>query len=51
MIDTKRTLINLHERFPDLSLDDLFAVLECIVETFYSGVTWNDNKIYEQKLY
>lgn len=34
MIDTKRTLQNLHERFPDLDLDDLFAILECIVEPF-----------------
>ena len=32
MIDTKKTLINLHERFPEMSLDDLFAVLECVVE-------------------
>ena len=34
MIDTKRTLQNLHERFPDLDLDDLFAILECIAEPF-----------------
>ena len=46
MIDTKRTLINLHERFPDLSLDDLFAILECIEDY---GVTWDTNQ--SQKLY
>jgi uncharacterized protein (DUF433 family) len=40
MIDTKRTLQNLHERFPDLDLDDLFAILECIAEPF---PTWNTN--------
>lgn len=43
MIDTKRTLQNLHERFPDLDLDDLFAILECIVE-YYSGVTWDTSQ-------
>lgn len=40
MIDTKRTLQNLHERLPDLDLDDLFAILECIAEPF---PTWNTN--------
>ena len=48
MIDTKRTLINLHERFPDLSLDDLFTILECIEEY---GVTWDTNQILGQKIY
>ncbi len=42
MIDTKRTLQNLHERFPDLDLDDLFAILECIVEPFPT-TTWSTN--------
>lgn len=42
MIDTKKTLQNLHERFPDLDLNDLFAILECIVESF-STVTWDTN--------
>lgn len=40
MIDTKRTLQNLHEKFPDLDLDDLFAILECIAEPF---PTWSAN--------
>ena len=31
-MDVKQTLINLHERFPDMSLDDLFAILECVQE-------------------
>ena len=42
MIDTKKTLTNLHERFPNMSLDDLFAVLECIAE-FPVGVTWTSD--------
>ena len=41
MINTKVTLQNLHERFPDLNLDDLFAILECIVED-YPAVTWTN---------
>ena len=48
MIDTKRTLINLHERFPDMSLDDLFAILECVEEVCYPTVTWEN---INQKLY
>lgn len=40
MIDTKRTLQNLHERFPDLDLDELFAILECIVD-YYSITSWD----------
>ena len=54
MIDTKKTLINLHERFPNMSLDDLFAILECIAE-YPVGVTytsnWNDNQILGPKIY
>lgn len=50
MIDTKRTLINIHKRFPDLSLDDLLAILECI-EDYYTGVTWDTNQILGQKIY
>lgn len=38
MINTKVTLQNLHERFSDLGLDDLFAILECIVEE--PCITW-----------
>ena len=32
-MDAKLTLKRLHERFPEMTLDDLFAVLECIEET------------------
>lgn len=33
MIDARRTLVNLHNKFPNLPLDDLFEILECCVET------------------
>ncbi len=32
MIDSKQTLINLHTKFPSMSLDDLFTILDCYVE-------------------
>lgn len=32
MIDAKQTLINLHTQLPELNLDQLFKILECIVE-------------------
>lgn len=31
-MDAKQTLINLHRRFPEMSLDDLFSILECVQE-------------------
>lgn len=30
-MDTKKTLQNLHQKFPAMTLDDLFTVLDCIV--------------------
>lgn len=51
-MDTKQTLINLHQRFPEMSLDDLFAILECIVEyqvTYTSN--WNSDQILGPKIY
>jgi len=54
MIDTKVTLQNLHQRFPDMNLDDLFAILECIAE-YPVGITytsnWNENQILSPKIY
>ena len=35
MLDSKQTLINLHTKFPNLSLDDLFEILDCYVEQYY----------------
>jgi len=53
MIDTRKTLQNLHERFPDLDLDDLFAILECIVESFptYNIRTIPEDPILGPKIY
>lgn len=28
-MDVKQTLKNLHRKFPEMSLDDLFAILDC----------------------
>lgn len=33
MIDFKKTLINLHEKFPEYDLDTLIKIIESIVET------------------
>ena len=33
-MDVKQTLINLHKRFPDMNLGDLFAILECVQEPY-----------------
>lgn len=49
MINTKQTLINLHERFPNMSLDDLFAILECIVECY--NITYTSTDTLGQKIY
>ena len=47
MIDTRRTLTNLHNKFPNLTLDDLFEILNCCVEmpsmwpnTYDKQTTW-----------
>jgi hypothetical protein len=39
MIDAKQTLVNLHSKFPSMSLDDLFTILDCYVEQF-GLTTW-----------
>lgn len=41
MIDTKETLKKLHKKFPTLSLDDLFTILDCYTEQY--NLTWNGN--------
>lgn len=41
MIDAKQTLVNLHSKFPSMSLDDLFTILDCYVEQFtINTTTW-----------
>lgn len=61
MVNTKQTLKNLHKKFPMMSLDELFEVLDCYVEehlftpignepswkptTSSPSKIWYDNKI------
>ena len=45
MLNTKQTLKNLHKKFPMMSLDELFEVLDCYVEESYFKTnpgTWGD---------
>ena len=45
MLDTKQTLKNLHKKFPMMSLDELFEVLDCYKEESYFKInpgTWSD---------
>ena len=45
MLNTKQTLKNLHKKFPMMSLDELFEVLDCYVEESYFNTnpgTWSD---------
>lgn len=39
MLNTKQTLKNLHKKFPMMSLDELFEVLDCYVEESYLKTT------------
>lgn len=44
MINTKATLKKLHSKFPLLSLDDLFEILDCYVEEnclWTKDITWS----------
>lgn len=41
MIDTKEILKKLHKKFPTLSLDDLFTILDCYIEQY--NLSWNGN--------
>lgn len=48
MINAKQTLKNLHKKFPTMSLDELFEVLDCYIEESYiktSPFIWNDKTI------
>lgn len=40
MINTKETLKKLHTKFPALSLDDLFAILDCYTESY--NLSWTN---------
>lgn len=44
-MNTKQTLKNLHKKFPMMSLDELFEVLDCYVEESYFNTnpsTWSN---------
>lgn len=49
MINVKLTLYALHDKFPNLSLDDLFNILECIVAEYkinpIDTTRWYDTNI------
>ena len=42
MLNSKETLKKLHKKFPQLSLDDLFDVLDCYIEeyNFFTKPYW-----------
>ena len=40
MIDTRQTLIKLHNKFPDFTLDTLFEILDCITEEIFYTYNW-----------
>lgn len=43
MINTKETLKKLHKKFPLMTLDELFEILDCYVEE--SLIKWNPGTI------
>ena len=45
-MNTRETLKNLHKKFPNLNLDDLFEIMDCYVEdTITSKTSWINNDI------
>jgi len=40
MIDTKRTLTNLHNQFPRFKMETLFKILDCIVDENQFITSW-----------
>lgn len=46
MMNSKETLKKLHKKFPQLSLDDLFDILDCYVEEYYN---FFNNQFYDYK--
>ena len=41
MIDTRQTLIKLHNKFPNLTLDELFEILDCYTEMVTYDLKWS----------
>lgn len=60
MINSKETLKRLHKKFPLMSLDELFEILDCVVEESFFKYepskdspfkTWTgDNILYDNKI-
>lgn len=48
MIDTRKTLTKLHNKFPDFTLDTLFEILDCITEEILYTYNWQDNWRYDK---
>ena len=49
MVNVKETLKKLHKKFPLMSLDELFEILDCYVEELKLSSTfpsWESNKIW-----
>lgn len=55
MINSKETLKRLHKKFPLMSLDELFEILDCVVEESFfkyepskniSSQPWNGDKLW-----
>ena len=55
MINSKETLKRLHKKFPLMSLDELFEILDCVVEESFfkyepskniSTQPWNGDKLW-----
>lgn len=44
MLNSKETLKKLHKKFPQLSLDDLFDILDCY--TYESMINFDPNKLW-----
>lgn len=53
MMDVKETLKRLHKKFPNKSLDELFDILDCYVETpIYSTKDfWTTDRLYTDRIY
>lgn len=50
MINSKETLKKLHKKFPQMTLDALFDILDCYTEEFTSGL-WGTTEIYDPYRY
>ena len=51
MLNTKETLKKLHKRFPMMSLDELFEILDCYIEYYNDTTDWLDYKKYPKVWY